>query len=180
MQHVKKLFPFVLCVMTLASFLTAKEFLTDKEIGKIQDAQTIDARVKIYLEAAELRLKEAEERLAGKEPAERDPLEFFTPEDMLDGYFRIIKSVMMNLDEVAEKGGPNQALLGRALKSLKSSTEKNSTQLRILKKIAEEKGKEEFWNRVNSAIEITSGAYEGAKYGLTKHPAPDEKEKKKR
>jgi len=182
MQRATSLLSLVLATIILAAFLPAKEFLTGKEIEKIQDAQTIDARVKIYLEAAELRLKTAEERLVGKEPAEGDPLEFFTPEDMLDGYFRIIKSVMMNLDEVEEKGGPNKALLGRALKALKSSTEKNSTQLQILKKIAEEKRKEEFWNSVNNAIEITNGALDGAQYGLTKHPDADKdkKEKKKK
>ena len=116
MHHPKWLFSLVLLAMIPAlAFLPAKEFLTSKEIDRIQDAQSIDARVKIYLEAAELRLKTAEDRLVGKEPAEGDPLEFFTPEELIDSYFRIIKSVMMNLDEVEEKGGPNRALLGRAL-----------------------------------------------------------------
>ncbi len=177
MQHSKQLLP-VIFFAALLTLVSAKEFLTDKEIEKIQDAQEIDARVKIYLEAATLRLKTAEDRLVGKESVEGDPLEFFTPEDMLDGYFRIIKSVMMNLDAAAEKGGPNHALLGKALKMLKSATEKNSGQLQILKKLAEEKRKEELWNSINSAIDITNGAHDGAEYGLTKHPAPAEKEKK--
>ena len=181
MQLIKRVFFIAPIAIILATaFLPAKEFLTSKEIEKIQDAQSIDARVKIYLEAAEFRLKTAEDRLMGKEPAEGDPLEFFSPEEMIDGYFRIIKSVMMNLDEVAEKGGPNRTLLGGALKMLKSSMEKSSAQLLVLKKIAEEKRKEEFWNGVNNAIDITNGAQEGAKYGLTKHPAPDEKGKKKK
>jgi hypothetical protein len=181
MQRPKGLFVLILLAVVLtASFIPAREFLTDKEIEKIQDAQEIDLRIKIYLEAAELRLRVAEERLTGKEPVEGEPLEFYTPEDMLEGYFRIIKSVMMNLDEVAEKEGPNKALLGKTLKMLKSSTEKNSGQLQVLRKIAEEKRKEELWNRVNSAIDITNGAHEGAEYGLTKHPAPAEKEKKKK
>jgi hypothetical protein len=157
-----------------------KEFLTDKEIEQIQDTQAVDARVKIYLEAAALRLKTAEDRLVGKESVAGDPLEFFAPEDMLEGYLGIIKSVMMNLDEAVEKPGPNQALVGKGLKALKSATEKAAVQLPILKKIAEEKRKEELWNLVNDAIELTDAANEGAKYGLTKHPAPDEKEKKKK
>jgi hypothetical protein len=157
-----------------------REYLTDKEIEQIQDTQAVDGRVKIYLEAAALRLKTAEDRLVGKEPVAGDPLEFFTPEDMLEGYLSIIKSVMMNLDEAAEKPGPNQALVGKGLKTLKSTTEKAAVQLPILKKIAEEKRKEELWNLVNDAIEITDAANEGAKYGLIKHPAPEEKEKKKK
>jgi len=181
MRQIRNVFSliFLLSLLTAAS-VSAKEFLTEKEIASIQDTQAVDARVKIYLDAAALRLKSAEDRLVGKEPAEADPLEFFTPEDMLDGYFRIIKSVMMNLDAAAEKAGPNRTLLGKALKTLKSSTEKNAEQLQILKKIAEEKRKEELWNLVNNAIGITNGALEGAEYGLTKHPAPPEKEKKKK
>jgi hypothetical protein len=157
-----------------------KEFLTDKEIEQIQDTQAVDGRVKIYLEAAALRLKTAEDRLVGKESVAGDPLEFFSPEDMLEAYLSIVKSVMMNIDEAAEKPGPNQALVGKALKSLKSTTEKAAVQLPILRKIAEEKRKEELWNLVNTAIELTDAANEGAQYGLTKHPAPAEKEKKKK
>jgi hypothetical protein len=33
---------------------------------------------------------------------------------------------------------------------------------------------------VNDAIDITQEAHEGAAYGLSKHPAPPEKEKKKK
>ena len=175
----------VFLLLLILAFLTGvaaprKEFLTDKEIEKIQDTQAVDGRVKIYLEAAELRLKTAEDRLVGKESVAGDPLEFSTPEDMLEGYLSIIKSVMMNLDEAAEKPGPNQALVGKGLRALKSATEKAAVQLPILKKIAEEKRKEELWNLVNDAIEITDAANEGAKYGLTKHPAPPEKGEKKK
>jgi hypothetical protein len=99
---------------------------------------------------------------------------------MLDGYYRIIKSVMMNLDEAAARPGPNQALVGKGLKSLKSATEKAKVQLQILKRIAEEKQKEELWNLVNAALEITEGAYEGSKSGLDRFPTPEEKEKKKK
>jgi hypothetical protein len=155
-----------------------KEFLTDKEIAKIQDAQEIDARVKVYMDAAALRLKTAEERLVGKESEEGDPLEFFTPEDMLDGYYRILKSVMMNLDEAFQKPGQDRRKLEKALKTLKGATEDGGKQLEILKKIAEEKQKEELWNLVNRAIDITDGAHEGAEYGLSKLPAPPGKKKK--
>ena len=162
-----------------ASFASPeKEFLTDKEIAKIQEYQEIDARMKIYMEAAALRLKTAEERLVGKEPAEGDPLEFFTPEDMLDGYYRIMRSVMFNMDEAFQKGGPDRERLGKALKTLKGATENAGKELEVLKKIAEEKQKEELWNLVNKAIDITNGAHEGAEYGLSKQPAPSDKKTK--
>jgi hypothetical protein len=182
----------------------AKEFLTDKEIDQIRENQDIDARVKIYMEAAALRLKTAEERLNGKESEPGDPLEFFTPEDMLDAYYRILKSVMANIDDAANPDkasslrdraladdcgyncGSNRKqvtksdMLRKALKNLKSETEKNAAQLEVLKKIAEQKNKEELWNLVNNAIEINTGAREGAEYGLSKQPSqPSPPQKKK-
>jgi hypothetical protein len=178
-------------VISLA--VAAKEFLTDKEIEKIQDNPEIDLRVKIYLDAAALRLKTAEARLAGQEAEPGDPLEFFTPEDMLDGYFRILKSVMANLDDaavhkpvLARKEAPSldpqdwQKRIGKALKNLRSSTEHAAGELQILKKLAEEKKKEELWTLVNNAIEITSGAHEGAEYGLSKRSDSLDKDSKKK
>ena len=145
----------------------AKEFLTDKEIAAIQDAQAIDLRVLIYMDAAKLRLKTAEDRLAGKESQEGDPLEFFAPEDLLDGYYRILKSVMANLEAAHQQGVREQKNVQKALKTLKSATEAMSKKLDVLKKIAEEKKKEKLWNLVNQAIDITRGAHEGAEYGLS-------------
>src|SRR5947209_20571310 len=79
--------------------LPAKEFLTPKEIEKIQEAQELDKRVKLYLDAATLRLKTVEERFRGQESNPGDPLEFFSIEEMLEGYCRIVRSVMFNVDD---------------------------------------------------------------------------------
>jgi len=170
-----------------------KEYLTDKEIEKIQDTYDIDKRVKIYMEAAALRLKTAEDRLNGKESEPGDPLEFFTPEDMLDGYYNILRSVMMNLDDAAERPGRDNGvyvasveqkspreMFSSALKTLKSETEKAVRRLEVLKKIAEEKEKEELWNLVNSAIDVTNGAHEGAEHGLSKQRSSPDIEKTKK
>jgi hypothetical protein len=182
MRHLFLLIPFTLILagsIRTAEPFPEKEFLTDKEIAKIQDAQEIDERIKIYLAAATLRLKTAEERLTGTEPEPGDPLEFFTPEDLVDGYYRIIRSVMYNLDEASQKPKTDREKFGKALKSLKGATESAGKELDILKKIAEEKQKEELWKLVNNAIDITNGAHEGAEYGLSKQAAPPEKKKKR-
>jgi len=153
-----------------------KEYLTEKEIAELQDAQEINARVKIYMEAAQLRLKAAEERLAGKESSPGDPLEYFTPEDMLDGYYRILQSAITILDDIFQHGGSGRDETGKALKTLKGAMEHAGKELEILKKQAEEQKKEELWNLVNRATAITQGALEGAEYGLTKLRAlPDQK-----
>lgn len=156
----------------------AREFLTDEEIKKIQEAQEISRRVRIYMEAAEFRLKAAQERLSGVESVEGDPLEFFTPEEMVDGYYSILKSVMLNLDGAYQEPAPDLNKIKGGLKSLRKATEKAGKQLEILRRIAEEKRKEELWNLVNKAMDITEGAHEGAVYGLEK--LSDESDKKRR
>jgi hypothetical protein len=175
-------------VSTLICFLAGmealespgKEFLTSKEIEEVQDAREIDTRVKIYMNAALLRLKSAEDRLVGKESSPGDPLEFFMPEDMLDGYYRILKSVMINIDDASQNPGTHPGAIQKALKHLKSSTEAAAEELQILKKLAEEKRKEELWNLINNAIEITEGAHEGAEYGLSKESGSSKKDGKKK
>jgi hypothetical protein len=114
-----------------------KDFLTEKEIEAIREDQEIHLRVKRYMEFAELRLKAAEDRLNGIESVEGDPLEFFTPEEMVDGYYRILRSVMMNMDDAYQSPDPRaQPKFRRALNTLKSSTERSLKQLDILKRIA--------------------------------------------
>ncbi len=157
-----------------------KEFLTPKEIEKIQDAQEIEQRIKVYMEAATLRLKTAVERLGGKESEEGDPLEFFTVQDMIDGYYRIMKSVMANLDEAYQRPDSDKAKLGKALKNVKDTTEWAGKILVSLKKTAEDKKDEDLWNAVNRAIDITGGLHDGVELGLQKNPAPPEKGKRKR
>jgi hypothetical protein len=168
-----------LCIIPAASGSSTKEFLTPKEIELIQTNQEIQIRVKHYLSFAATRLKAAEERLSGKDSDEGDPLEFFTPEEMVDGYYRIINSVMMNLDDAYRKADSlGQKKVFSGLKALRSSTESSAKELEVLKKIAEEQKKEELWNLVNKAIDITNGAHEGAVEGLKKAPPEPDKKKK--
>ena len=169
-----------MCGLSGTRGYAGKEFLTDKEIEAIQINQEIHMRVKFYLEFAESRLKTAEDRLNGVESVAGDPLEFFTPEEMVDGYYRILRSVMINLDEAYQNSDPRvRPKVRRALKNLKGSTERALKQLEILKKIAEEKKMEELWNLVNNAIDVTNGAQEGAELGISRDPEPPAQKKKK-
>jgi hypothetical protein len=170
------------CVFAVlaASGSPKREFLTEKEIEQIQVNKEIHIRVKLYVDFAASRLKVAEERLSGKESEPGDPFEFFTPEDMLAGYYRILESVMLNLEDAYEKNDPmERGKVQRALKTLKAAMGSALKQLEILKKIAEEKNKEELWNLVNKAIDISKGAHEGAESGISKEPDPADKKTKK-
>lgn len=151
-----------------------KEFLTPDEIEKIQDAQEIEARVKIYLQAASLRLKTAMDRLSGKESAPGDPLEFFSVEDMLDGYYQILHSVMLNLDAAVQNPLGDQKKFEAALKNLKTVTEASLPRLQALKKLSEDQQREQAWKLIGNAIEITNGAHEGAAKALARKSAAPE------
>jgi hypothetical protein len=168
----RKLLLIFLCALSAGALAVipadpAKEFLTEKEISAIQDARAIDGRILIYMNAAKLRLKTAEDRLVGKESSEGDPLEFFTPEDLLDGYDRILKSAMTNLEAAYQQDIREKDKVQRALKDLKTATEAAGKKLDVLKKLAEEKKKEEFWHLVNQALDSTRDAHAGAEYGLS-------------
>jgi hypothetical protein len=85
----------------------------------------------------------------------------------------------MNLDEAYRKADTlGQRKVFSGLKALRSATESSAKELEILKKIAEEQKKEELWNLVNKAIDITNGAHEGAVSGLKKAPPESDKKKK--
>src|SRR5436309_2034687 len=101
-----------LCATAIPS-VPAKEFLTEKEIIRIQEATDVEKRVKIYLEAAALRLKTVEDRLYGRESKPGDPLEFFSIEEMLEGYYRTLRSNMFNVDEAFQKPAGAGAKPGR-------------------------------------------------------------------
>lgn len=167
-------------ILALAQTGNAKEFLTDEEIKKIREAQEINRRVRIYMEAAEFRLKTVQERLSGVESVEGDPLEFFTPEEMVDGYYSIVRSVMLNLDGAYQEPAPDLNKIKSGLNTLKKSTEKAGRQLEMLKRTAEDQRKEELWNLVNKAQDITQGAHEGAVYGLEEIDRLTDRNRKKR
>ncbi len=158
----------------------SKEYLTEDEIAKIQDAQEIDLRTKLYMQAAALRLKVAQERLSGKESAPGDPMEFFSVEDMLEGYYQIIHSVMINLDDAYQKPGGEKERIGKALKALRDGTDRALKELDVIKAIAEEKKLEDVWNATNQALDIARGAREGAELGLASQPADAKGKSKKK
>ena len=175
------LLPACLFIVMSAAIGSPKEFLTAKEIETIQINQDIQIRVKHYCSFAMARLKAAEERLSGKDSDEGDPFEFYTPEEMVDGYYRILQSVMFNLDDANRKSDPlMHKKVNSALKVLKNTTEDAAKELEVLKKIAEEQKKEELWDSVNKAIDITNGAHEGAASSLAKEPPEPEKKSKRK
>jgi hypothetical protein len=163
---------------TVHSGAAEKEYLTSAEIEKIQDTHEIDLRVKLLLDAGTLRLRTAQERLTGKEAEPGDPLELFSVEDLLDGYHRIVRSVMFTLDDAVQKPVVDKVRFPKALKALKDSAEHSLKELALLKQMVEDKRLEEPWNLVNKGIDITQGALDGAVEALAKEPKAAPKKKR--
>ena len=146
----------------------ARDFLTVREIARLQNTQDIDKRTKIYMEAASLRLSTAQERFDGKESEPGDAMEFFSREDMLDDYYKIMDRVMLIVDDAFESPRRRENInIKKALQTLKSESTENLKKLFALKKLADEERKKELLDRVNQAIDITGGVLDGAEEGLS-------------
>ena len=146
----------------------ARDFLTDKEITRMQNTQDIDRRTDIYMAAAALRLRSAQDRFEGKESEPGDAMEFFSREDMLDDYCKIMERVMLIVGDAFESPRRRENInIKKALNTLKSESSGNLKKLYTLQKLAEEKRKEDLWNLVNRAIDITGGVLDGAEEGLS-------------
>jgi hypothetical protein len=145
----------------------ARDFLTEQEIKRMQNTQDIDRRTNIYMDAALLRLRTAQDRFDGKESVPGDEMEFFSQEDMLDDYYRIIDRVMLIVGDAFESPRRRENInIKKALNTLKSESSDNLKKLAELMKLAGEKQKEGLRNRVNRAIDITGGLLDGAEEGL--------------
>lgn len=159
-----------------ASARGSREFLTEEEIALVQAKQKIGPRIEYYLRIAALRLESARARLQGEETLPGDPLEYFTPEDMLDGYYKIMNSVMMNLEDAYQKSGFDAASMKKVIKELRERTEECGRGLEILETLAKEREDEQLLRLIARAKEITAGAHEGAAEALQ---AIEEESKKK-
>ncbi len=143
-----------------------RESLTDTEIDAIKKNQAIAPRVKLFLRAASLRLTSTEARLAGQVTEPGDPMEYRTPEDMLDDYYRILNSVMLNLEDATQNFPPDRDGIRKALKHLRDIMKKSIPKLEILEKMATEKQETELIRLISRAADISNGALEGAEEAL--------------
>ncbi len=153
-------------IVSAAFGYPAADYLTDSEIDAIRKNQEIAPRVKLMLRAASLRLTSAEARLTGQETEPGDPMEFRTPEDMLDDYYRILNSVMLNLEDAVQKFPPDRGGIRKALKHLRDIMKNSIAELEILEKMANEKQEAELLRLISRAADISNGALEGAEEAL--------------
>jgi hypothetical protein len=145
---------FILCFSPAGH---AKDFLTDKEIELLQETQSIANRTRIYMDAAALRLKTAKDKLSNKEYKAGDPMELLMPEEVIDAYCQILRSVRLIVGYAIES--PNRRgneSVEKALKTLKAETTIALKELEVLRRMAEEKQRELLSTCINDAIDITN------------------------
>jgi hypothetical protein len=172
---------FVLLLFAVVPGACARDFLTDTEITKMQRTQDIDKRTGIYMDAASLRLRAALDRFEGKESEPGDAMEFYSQQDMLDDYYKIMERVMLVVGDAFESPRRRENInIKKALQTLKSESSGNLKRLSALMKLAEEKRKEEVWDKVNRAIDITGGVLDGAEEGLSILAERERQEKARR
>lgn len=148
--------------------LAGLDRFTEEEFEKIQLAQELERRVEVFLEIAESRLDEIERREAGKEwdNEEPNPLEFFTYEDMLFGYSRALRGVMVNIDERARGRGAEDKEIRKSLEKLRDKMAEFTPRLEEVKDIAIERRDERLARQWKEAAKISEQARKGALYGL--------------
>jgi hypothetical protein len=143
------------------------EFLTEEEIDGIRKNQDIDPRVKLYLAAASLRLTSAQARMTGREILPGDPLEYLTPEDMIDGYYRILNSIMFNLDDASQKIPADRGGIRKALKRLRDKLQEFIPELQSMEERAAGENEAEMKRLIRRAVDISNSALEGAEQALS-------------
>jgi len=172
---------FAIIFFAAVSDAPARDFLTDREINRMQNVQDIDRRTDIFMDAAALRLRTAQDRFEGKESKPGDAMEFYSQEDMLDDYYKIMDRVMLVVGDAFEYPRQRENVnIKRTLNTLKSKSPDNLERLSVLKKLAGEKQRSDLLNRIDRAIDITEGIIDGAEEGLAILAEREKEEERRR
>ena len=149
------------------STITGDQF-TDREYEKIQLAQELPKRVDAFLEIARHRMRELRRRLEKKEWKDKkpNPLEFFTPAQLVHAYWRALEGVMVNIDEKARYHSAPEKEIRKTLKKLNSSVLDFMPQLEPIQQWAKRTGDEELIREVLQAEKTTEIARKGSQLGL--------------
>ncbi len=141
---------------------------TDAEYEKVQDAQKLKDRVKIFMEIAESRLLEIERRREGTEwkGDKENPLEFYTLAQMVHAYDRSIAGTMIFIDEKATRRLEKEKEIKKALKQLNKKMQEFIPRLEPIRQQAVDEQDEELFIEIRSAMTNSDKALKGSQLGL--------------
>ena len=156
------------------------DYLTEEEDDKVREAQTADARAKVFMKIADRRIKLITGVGAPPEPMEKSP--FWKrggkkPEDeerewgtlkttgrleLLKHYSRAIEECMAKIEDAYERN-PKSTALPKALATLREATGRH---LQALKSLAGQVTDEDELRALRDAIEQAEVANKGAREGI--------------
>jgi len=141
---------------------------TEEEFSRIQEARTLEDRVKVILKIAENRLDEIDRRRKGEEweEDEPNPLEFYSYDDLLFAYNRAMSAAMNSIDDDFERGLSRMDEIEGALKVLDKKAEDFASRLKELETLIRERKSLDLAMQLNKAEELTDTAIKGAQSGL--------------
>lgn len=169
----------ILVVLLLSLSGLSREFLSEKEIDQIREAQELDRRTELYLKFAALRLAAFKSRMAGFESKEGDPMEFYSPADMIYGFGQCLRAVEDTIDDALTSKRVEAKPLVKALNLLKDYATQSLPELDKATQLAVNKKDEALYKSVQKAIEITKAAVEGSTEGLRLYEKQVKGKKKK-
>ena len=163
---------------------------TDEEYTKIQRAQKLDRRTRVFLKIAEDRLEALEERwtrltgqestVAGKKRKKKKkkkkkkgrngedegPLTFHAHWELLHAYQRAIDGVMINIDEKANQRRLSEEEILKVLKRFCENVLEFDPRLETMEKLAVKLDDDDFWLTLEEAKKTTEIAGKGCRLGL--------------
>lgn len=173
-------------VSAAVSYSQSADGFTDKEYAKIQRAQKLDRRTRVFLEIAEDRIEALEERwtrLTGQEPVtagkkrkkkkkkskdeeDEGPLAFHAHWELLHAYERAIDGIMINIDEKANQRRLSGKEIEKVLKRFCENVLKFKPRLETMEKLAVQLDDDDYWLTLEEAKKTTEIARKGCRLGL--------------
>lgn len=168
------------------TFAQSADGFTDEEYTKIQRAQELDRRTRVFLKIAEDRLEALEERwtrLTGQEPVvagkkrkkkkrksrdgeDEGPLAFHAHWELLHAYERAIDGVMVNIDEKVNRRSLSGKEILKVMKRFCENVLPFEPRLETMQKLAVQLDDDDFWLTLEAAKKTTEIARKGCRLGL--------------
>ena len=169
------------------SFAQSADGFTDEEYTRIQRAQELDRRTRVFLKIAEDRLEALDERwtrLTGKEPPvtgkkrkkkrkkksrkeeDEGPLAFHAHWELLHAYERAIDGIMINIDEKANQRRLSGEEIHKVLKRFCENVLQFEPRMETMEKLAVQLDDDDYWLTLEEAKKTTGIARKGCRLGL--------------
>ncbi len=140
---------------------------TNVEYERLQHAQKLKDRVKVFLQIAEKRLDEIERRTSRVEwdKDKRNPLEFYTYGELVRAYQRSVDGIMVNIDDKVSYKTATEKDIKKSLRQLNFKIKDFIARLEPVRNLAEERSDENLYLEWRKAWKSSQTALKGSQLG---------------